>query len=350
LLKSIPRIRVLPVSAALSIALLGASMIGQVPIAQGAGAAGSDAREAVRLINGVRAAAGKSALKIDIYLADKATSGSITCPDDAAKSLSGRARDFAATGQMSHYLRKCDTSGYQLSSVQFVNRVQSWGYGAVGEIIGLNGGYGNGKLLYAYKGFSTLTYSTTGHILSGWMSSSSHAAIILGSYDRVGCGAWSPSGSTVYYDCVFSAGGSSPSGLAAPPTASPFGAAPPAPAPTPVRTAAPPAVHATPAPGGTGPTGQTGTSASPTSASTPTESPSASSTAAPSVAAVAAVWPSAEPSLAAAPGANTMTATRQLPNRDATLATESGLAILAGLAGLLLIFRRRRKVAGQVRD
>ena len=65
------------------------------------------------------------------------------------------------------------------------------------------------------------TYSTTGHGMLGWKSSSSHWNIIVGNYSRVGCGGWA-SGSTYYYDCLFAKGGPTPSGLKSPPTRSPF--------------------------------------------------------------------------------------------------------------------------------
>ena len=103
-----------------------------------------------------------------------------------------------------------------------------------------NGGYGSGAYLYSYNGWQTWTYSTTGHGMLGWQSSSSHWNIIMGGYDRVGCGGWA-SGSTYWYDCVFAAGG--PNGVDSPPTSSPFdlplSTAAPTPAPTPRPTPVP---------------------------------------------------------------------------------------------------------------
>jgi hypothetical protein len=113
----------------------------------------------------------------------------------------------------------------------------AWGYGSVGEIDLVNGGYGNGAYLYSVAGskstWMTWTYSTTGHGMLGWRSSSSHWNIIIGGYSKVGCGGWA-SGSTYYYDCLFAKGGPSPDGLKGASTRSPFNnALPPTPAPKP---------------------------------------------------------------------------------------------------------------------
>jgi hypothetical protein len=248
----------LPAAAALGFSLLLSSLIWQVPAVQaGSGPLDAQASELVRLINGDRAADGLGALSVDPFLASKARDGAIPCPDDATKSIAGRAQDFAAWGDMSHNLRLCDAPTYTLSSSMFVSVLGSaWGYYTVGEINLVNGGYGNGAYLYTFNGsqtWQTWTYSTTGNAMLGWQSSSSHWNIIVGSYDRVGCGGWA-NGSTYYYNCLFSAGGSSPDGLQGPPTSSPFNnpipTPPPAPtaAPPAVPTAAPPAVRPTAAP------------------------------------------------------------------------------------------------------
>jgi hypothetical protein len=228
-----------------------------VPAASAAsGPLDAQSSELVRLINGARSAYGKPALRVDTLLASKARDGAITCPDNSAESIAGRAQDFAAFSNMSHDLRNCDASGYQLSSTLFVNVLQSaWGYGSVGEIDLDNGGYGNGAFLYSVTGTSTWqtwTYSTTGHGMLGWKTSASHWNIIIGSYDRVGCGGWA-NGSTYYYDCLFAKGGTG--ATKSPPTTSPFDNPLPTPMPTPVPTpkrtakpAAPPAAHQNSAP------------------------------------------------------------------------------------------------------
>jgi hypothetical protein len=347
--KAFPRIRVLRNAACFAAAMLAASLLTQLPAAMAAGPADADAREVVRLINGVRAATGKSALNVDLFLASQARDGAIPCPDTAG-TIAGRAQDFAAYGQSNHLLRDCGVPAgtYQLSAVNYIDELRSkLGYGAasVGEIIGMNSGYGTGQLLYTYSSFSTWTYSTTGHMVNGWLGSSSHAAIVLGTYDRVGCGAWSPSGSTVYYDCLFARGGPAPSGLAAPPTASPFGAPVPPPAPTPVRTPAPAPVTRAPVAATPVPTAVV----TPTPAPTPTATPSPSlvPTAAPTVQEVAAaVWPSA-PAPSVPAGSDLMPRGASTQGGGSAVTAASGGAMVAGFAGLFLVFWRRRRSAGQ---
>jgi hypothetical protein len=247
------RLIALPASVALGLALFASSLTWQVPAARaGSGPLDAQASEMVRLINGDRAAEGLAPLSVDPFLASKARDGAIPCPDDPAQSIAGRAQDFAAWGDMSHQLRLCAAPTYTLSSTLFVSTLgTAWQYYTVGEIDLVNGGYGNGAFLYTHKGWQTWTYSTTGNGMLGWGSSSSHWNIIVGSYDRVGCGGWA-AGSTYYYDCLFSAGGSSPDGLQSPPTSSPFSNPLPAPTPAPTKapvaapTAAPPRVTAAP--------------------------------------------------------------------------------------------------------
>ena len=258
------RIIAVPAAIALALSLFTFTLTWQVPaVHAGSGPLDAQASEIVRLINGARVANGKAALKVDVYLASKARDGAIPCPDDASKTIAGRAQDFAAYSSLSHYLRLCDTATFTLSSRLFISDMQSWGYGAVGEIDGLNSGYGNGAYRYTIKGsrttWQTWTYSTTGHMMgsptSGWQSSSTHWNIIMGAYNRVGCGGWASASGAYFYDCVFAEGGPSPSGLRAARTASPFSKA--APTPAPVRPVAPapvqtPDITAAPAVGGGG--------------------------------------------------------------------------------------------------
>jgi hypothetical protein len=251
------RLIALPAAAALGLGLFTISLGWQVPAAKaGSGALDAQSSELVRLINGARAADGLPALSVDPFLASKARDGAIPCPDDPSKTIAGRTQDYAAFGTMSHQLRLCNSASYALSSTTYVSVLQNtWSYPNVGEINLVNGGYGNGAFLYTHGSWSTWTYSTTGNAMLGWQSSSSHWNIIMGGYDRVGCGGWA-SGSTYYYECSFSAGGSSPNGLQAPPTSAPYDYAIPTPtlappvAPTPVPTAAPiaPAPVQVPAP------------------------------------------------------------------------------------------------------
>lgn len=254
------RLRTGVVSSALGLGALAlaVSLVWAVPGAKAAsGAANVEATEMVRLINGVRSAEGKPALRVDPFLAKKASDGDIACPDDASQSVEGRAKDFATYDYMSHSLRLCGSSGVELSSVKFVSMVGSaYGYWNVGEIDLANGGYGTGKYLLSYTASAaphqtwySWTYATTGHGILGWLSSSSHRAIVMGTYDRVGCGAWLGSTGKFYYDCVFSKGGASPNGTVAPPTTSPFSDPVPTPVATPTKVPTPvPTPRPTPRP------------------------------------------------------------------------------------------------------
>lgn len=234
--------------------MLGVSLGWQVP-GVAASAADPQASELVRLINGSRNAAGKASLVVDTTLASLARDGQIPCPDTTSQAIAGRAEDFATYDYINHNLRNCLSSTVTFSTTTFISILQShFGYGSVGENTGMNSGYGTGKYLYSYKGWSTWTYSSSGHLMgtstTGWMSSSSHWNIVMGGYNRVGCGGWALGGA-YFYDCLFSIGG--PGATVAPPTRSPFGDPLPTAAPTkaPVVTRAPtraPVVAATPTP------------------------------------------------------------------------------------------------------
>ena len=190
--------------------MLGMSLGWQVP-GVAAGAATSQATEMVRLINGTRSAAGLSTLATDGLLSSLASNGAYRCGDTPYKAIAGRAQDFAAYNFLDHRIRNCLTSSFSLSSQTFVSVLQrDFGFGNVGEIIAMNSGYGTGAYTYTYNGWTTQTTSTAGHVMgtstTGWMSSSTHRAIIVGSYNRIGCGAWYLKGG-YYYDCLFSIGG-----------------------------------------------------------------------------------------------------------------------------------------------
>jgi hypothetical protein len=232
------RILAVPAAVVLGASLFAVSLTWQVPTAQGASAAVDQRNEIYRLINGSRAAAGKSALNVDIFLESKAGDGAIPCPDDPAKSIGGRAADIFATGLMDHNLRLCNAATPTLSTTTFIATMGSaWGYGSRGEILGTNTGYGTGAYTFTYKAFQTSTNSTTGHMMAGWASSPSHWGIVMGQYNRVGCGVWA-GGSTFIYACEFAGGsGPTPMGLrGAPRPVVPVAVRTPAPTPTPVPT------------------------------------------------------------------------------------------------------------------
>jgi cell division septation protein DedD len=364
----------MPAAVLLGLALYVVSMTVQVPTVRAATSPlDAQASELVRLMNGARKAAGKAPLVVDTNLASKARDGAIPCPDDAAKTISGRAQDFAAFNTSSHDLRLCDSATYALSTTAFVSTMQTaWGYGSVGEIIGVNSGYGNGAYLWQYivSGkvlWQTWTYATTGHIMgsatTGWQSSSTHWGIIMGAYDRVGCGGWA-SGASYYYDCVFARGGAYPTRAA--PASSPFSNPLPTPVPTgpptPAPTARPVAPTSKPVSGGGASSGG-GTAAT----HAPTQAPTATPTIAPPAAPTDA--PTAAPTLLAAgirvadaTGTPALVAALQqsrndmLPSSRTTgfaggmlqllaAAAASVLAMLAAFLVILSLRRRRRETA-----
>ena len=201
---------VTPLVAALAMAALMLLPAWSVPGVRAAGAADAQSSELVRLINGERAYLGKPALRLDRFLAGKARDGAIACPNDASLVMAGRAKDMAVSGNMSHALRLCTQSSA-------MDAMKIWGYrGQRGEILAMNRGYGTGKVAYNYgcspsvatcPGTETSTYNTAAHAMAGWMRSSGHYAVIVGGYDRVGCGAWIGGDGGYYYACLFSLGG-----------------------------------------------------------------------------------------------------------------------------------------------
>jgi hypothetical protein len=358
--RSKPRPAVLRLAVALSFGLLTISFGWQVPTVRAAGAANAQANELVRLINVARASAGKPLLLVDPFLASKARDGAIPCPDDATKTIPGRARDFAAYSQLSHSLRLCNADTYTLSGTKFVNVLQGWGYSSVGENNLVNGGYGTAKYLYSIGSRSTYTYATTGRAMVAWKTSQTHWSIIVGGYDRVGCGSWSPSGSTFYYDCLFSYHGASPSGLTAAPTKSPFPDVVPAPTDAPAATSAPlrtPTATRPPVTVRTAPPAATNeTPASPDGsvAPEPTAQEPATPSQTPTSAVAGIVSATAEPARQEAPvavqGAGGVSAPSDTLAPDG-LTREAALGFLAGALGLVAFWvlldraRRRRRSA-----
>jgi uncharacterized protein YkwD len=330
----------------LSLALV--ASVGAVPTARAAaGPADAQANEMVRLINGVRAANNLPALNVDPALAGLARDAPIACPNDASKVVSGRAKDFATNGPPSHYLRLCP-------SVMFVSVLQSvYGYGSNGEIDLDNLNYGTGARLLTYTGskgtWQTWTYYTNQAGILGWMNSTSHRNIIVGAYDRVGCGGWIGGDGTFFYDCLFSNGG--PGSLVAPPTRSPFNnplptaqptpqatpiptprptaavTAPPKPAPTRAPTASPAAVDPSPQVSATMPAPAATFSVAPTEP--PTAVPEASKSASPPV-----EKPHRAPGGGASPTA---------PSDSSIVGFAAGgtAGLVAASSGLFLTLRRR---------
>jgi uncharacterized protein YkwD len=310
------RLTVLLGSASMTALALAGSMLVAVPTAQASGAANADAKELVRLINGVRATSGLGALSIDTYLADKATGGAIPCPDNSSRTIAGRTRDFAAYGQMSHYLRLCNASGYKLSSTNFVTMLGRMGYNvARGEVLALNGGYGNTSHNFTYKSYSTTTYYTTAIAMRDWTGSSSHLAILMGSYNRVGCGAWAV-GSTYYYACEFSRGGTG-------------------------RVIAPPAQRKTSAPK---PAGTVAATSTPSPTPSPSPSPSDSPTPSPTPSATDSPTPEATESLVNLAEAESLPPDPSWPPGNPALLVAAAALVLGGAgAGFYLLRHVVRK-------
>ena len=341
------RILAVPAAVALGASLFAVSLTVQVPTAQASSAAASERNEIYRLINGSRAAAGKSYLNVDIFLESKATDGAIPCPDDASKSIGGRAADIFATGLMDHNLRLCDVTPLKPSTTTFIATMgTAWGYGSRGEILGSNTGYGTGGYTFTYKAFSTSTESTTGHMMAGWASSPSHWGIVEGQYNRMGCGVWA-GGSTFIYACEFAGGsGPTPMGIRG------------APRPVvPVRTPAPPApAVVTPAPtpsnyfGGGYPYPYFGGTSAPVQSASPSASasPTAATTATPIEAALGIADATATPPAAGAAGLqqNLLESDASSPTAVARMIVFLGgifAGMLSAMLALVSMLRRRRE-------
>lgn len=159
--------------------------------------------EVMRLINGERALKGLSNVKLDTFLAAKAQDSPIRCPNDASKLNPGRAQSVAAQNSIPapHPLPLCKS--YTVLSV-----FPYWNYsGYRAEILAVNN-QDFSRVRYDYScpigsqltcGRSSYTYApfTAAQAVRMWMNSSTHRAKMLGSYSRVGCGAWQ--GGTAYY-------------------------------------------------------------------------------------------------------------------------------------------------------
>ncbi|HEU4672719.1 MAG TPA: hypothetical protein VFS32_07465 [Candidatus Limnocylindrales bacterium] len=175
------------------------------------------AEELVRLINGERHVHGLRRLKTDRVLATKSRNGAVACPNDEAKVAYGRAHDLAVSGVFDHGLRLCGVRSDGTYRYTVIDAMYDWGYNTYrGEIIAWNT-YGLSRVSYHYgcslsgtRCSATRKTTTTASVaaaMSAWMRSSGHRPLILGGYNRVGCGAWETDGGVRYYSCLFSLGG-----------------------------------------------------------------------------------------------------------------------------------------------
>jgi uncharacterized protein YkwD len=173
--------------------------------------------EIVSLINGERVAAGLKPLTVDLLLANRAHDASFACPGGGR--TPGRALDIAAHAGLTHILSGCP--GLEIPDV-----MPAWGYrGATGEILAYN--YESSEMVTYHFGCppgakefdcassaaATQVSRTAATALRQWTDSPRHHAIMLGGYDRFGCGAASGTATTEYgtggqfYACVFAKGG-----------------------------------------------------------------------------------------------------------------------------------------------
>jgi hypothetical protein len=165
--------------------------------------------EAMRLINVDRTGNGKAALYSDPKLINFARDLAWTCPTNSSLTIRGRARDMIDRAYFAHSIKGCYKSGSTLYSViDIMSTKFGYKYGR-GEIIAGNT-YGVAATAYKYGcdsagancNGSTTTTATNKSAQYWWMHSSAHRGIILGAYDRFGCGVWRGGGKTLYA-CLF---------------------------------------------------------------------------------------------------------------------------------------------------
>lgn len=224
--------------------------------ASGEGNQSAQATELVRLLNGERAYHGLAPLSVDPFLTSKATDGDVACPNDPTLIAQGRAKDLALNGFVGdypHQLRLCPE--YSVASPLW-----DWGYhGRIGEIYAWNFSsdtaepdpsttynyrfpyhYGCGDGVWdwidACPGALTRSYYTAEKAAAGFMSSEHHREIVLGDFDRIGCGGWSAPDSSRHFVCILADSG--PNEIVAPPPEVPL----PAPTATPTPDPTAPAI------------------------------------------------------------------------------------------------------------
>ncbi len=173
--------------------------------------------EIVALINGERKAAGLKPLTVDLLLSSRAHDASFACPRSGT--TPGRALDIAAHAGLTHVLSGCP-------GLEIVDVMPGWGYrGATGEILAYN--YESSSMVTYHFGCppgsrdfdcaaatgETRVSRTAATALRQWTDSPLHHGIMLGDYDRFGCGAAAGTATTAYgtggqfYACVFAKGG-----------------------------------------------------------------------------------------------------------------------------------------------
>jgi hypothetical protein len=190
--------------------------------AQGVSATASpDAGAALmRLTNLDRLALGYPAFAEDPTLVALAADRPFTCPSGLKPA--GRALDMAQRGYFDHAIPGCAAAG--TPSVTLLDLLPALGYRNVrAENIGWNAGYGTATVSYtpgcgqqasACPGVATSSIADVAAVERAFLLDPAHRAIILGAYDRFGCGAARTASGALYVACLFSRGGPSASAAA----------------------------------------------------------------------------------------------------------------------------------------
>jgi uncharacterized protein YkwD len=225
------------------------------------------------LTNQDRASAGLNALTNDTYLHNKAR---------------WRAQDMGDRNYFSHYIPPDNKMVFYYMSHD------GYCYKVAGENIGVST-YGDSD--------------ATSHIEIAFMASPGHRANILGTWARMGIGAYKSAAGKKLYTVLFSV----PCGVTVPtpaPIVTPAPTLAPGATPTPVRTAAPKPTTSTTrtaAPVGTAaPSNATGASASPSAGASASPSPTPAPTSSPTATPAAAVSPTPVPSAPPGPGTQSL--------------------------------------------
>ena len=188
--------------------------------AQGANATASPdaAAELMRLTNLDRLALGYPALAEDPTLVALATDRPFTCPSGLVPA--GRALDMAQRGYFDHAIPGC---GAGTQGVTLLDLLPALGYRNIrAENIGWNASYGTAAVSYTpvcslqapgCPGVATPSIADVAAVEQAFLLHPEHRAIVLGAYDRFGCGAARATSGTLYVACLFSLG--SPSTIAA---------------------------------------------------------------------------------------------------------------------------------------
>jgi len=199
--------------------MLGIALCFGLPLSGG----GAPARAAIdlgadlmRLTNLDRVALGRSALAIDPTLVGLAGSAPYHCPSSSGMLLAGRATDMAQRGYFSHGIEGCaNPAGADYTIIDVL--ASQFGYDTYrAEDIGAWAGDPSAGATYqagcdaSGAGCAGETVTVSAPVAwaeKSFMVSPEHRSIILGSYDRFGCGSAQAGDGRTYFVCLFSLGG-----------------------------------------------------------------------------------------------------------------------------------------------